>query len=288
MQNEAEAQPESDVSLADPIRSGAETDTSSAPEFGPSEILSLDIFSHPVEPLLAIFAVAGAFIFVVGLMMNLATELTEEGSWFFYAVGVPVPIATSGIVGFPMLGIWMFFTALVFIFVKARTLYWVTLFPAMIFIPIICLVIRHFLNPVLGQSEFAHGAADLLLESLPGIVVPAAALVFLKVDFKKHWPWFTTIVAPAVIHLLIQVIARPNSTGKIPELLRYERLQIHFVTGIVFISIALVIAVAVPIVLGVLRKNQCGKPLVIGSSLLAGGAVMMVLTCITHAANFAH
>ncbi|MFT5470125.1 MAG: hypothetical protein ACI8UO_005249 [Verrucomicrobiales bacterium] len=272
---DAETTPESEVPLTEAEIAVPEVQGGDFPEFGASEILSLDIFNHPVEPFLAILAVVGAFIFVIGLMMNISTELTEEGPWFFLAIGVTVPLITYGLAGWPMLAVWMFLTSLVFIFIKARTLYWLTLFPALIFIPIVCLVIRHFIQPFLGQSGLAHEIAGWALEILPGILVPACVLLILKVDLKKHWPWFVTIIAPALVDFVIQAAAGSG-------------IFVRFVIALTFISIALIIAITTPIVLGVKRRGECGRPILIGSSLLGAGAAIIALTFFVHAGYFAN
>lgn len=56
----------------------------------------MDFITVP-ELFLSLGAVASVFVAVAGLMILIATELTEEGRWFFPGVVVPLVLLTAGL-----------------------------------------------------------------------------------------------------------------------------------------------------------------------------------------------
>ncbi len=56
----------------------------------------MDFISWP-ELFLSLGAVAAVFVAIIGLMILVATELTEEGGWFFPGVVVPLLLVVAGL-----------------------------------------------------------------------------------------------------------------------------------------------------------------------------------------------
>jgi len=56
----------------------------------------MDFISLP-ELLLALGAVAAVFVAIIGLMLLVATELTEEGGWFLPGVLIPLGLLLVGL-----------------------------------------------------------------------------------------------------------------------------------------------------------------------------------------------
>ncbi|MEM7013259.1 MAG: hypothetical protein AAF585_17445 [Verrucomicrobiota bacterium] len=260
-------------SSSEPAAADATAETITASEelpavdaFIPDKILSLDFFGHPIEPFLAILAVVGALVFVVGLMFNIATELTEEGNWFFFGVGVPTALITFAFVGWPLISTWLGITALVFIFVRARLLYWITLFPALLFVPILGLIALHFATPKLIHSVALYTIAKWLLVFIPSFLTPTFALWFLKVNPLKYRRWFLAITVPGIVHGVLILSTMWSYSATFAAQSAYSYAAVGIACGLMLI---------VPIVLMIKRQEVCLRPLATGLTLVVVGGLIM-------------
>lgn len=246
--------------------------------FIPDKILSLDIFGHPLEPFLAILAVVGSLVFVVGLMFNIATELTEEGNWFFYGVGIPTSLVTFAFIGWPMVSTWLGITALVFIFIRARLRYWITLFPAQLFVTILGLIALHFATPKLIHSVALYTTAKWLLVFLPSFLTPVVALWILKVSPLKYRRWFLAITIPGVVHGILMLATMWSYSATFTAQSAYTFIALAAAVGLMLV---------VPIILMIHRKEVCLRPLATGLILVTVGGLIMGGTFWTHISFFA-
>lgn len=234
---------------------------------GLDTIFSADFFSGPGELFFSALAILGVFILVTGLMLNLATELTEEGDWFFWGVGIPSVLATYT-VGWALFGVWTMATVIVMLFQKGRAVHWFTVLPGAI------LVMTAGLTIIYGVMPPPQGRWFLPLA--PWLLILLGSMLALRLSWRSYSKWLFAISLPA---------AARYSLSQLPVERSFQAIEIF---NIAALCLAGGLILIVPLTLAFRRKEQCLRPLLAGSSLFLAGSAIVAVTLVAHYSYFAN